>query len=98
MWQHPCSVTSWKGIVKTIVKMIQILGFEDRLQQFSRCKHVTAHRLMKACHVKIFKMPATLNDHILSDINRYIDTDWLSQSSFFYELSKFSSCRKELIY
>lgn len=45
-------------------------GFENRPQGFSPCKHVTAQRLMRVYHVKIFRMPATLNDHILSAINR----------------------------
>lgn len=45
-------------------------GFENRHHQwFSQSKHVTARRLIRAYHVKIFRMPATLNDHILSDIN-----------------------------
>lgn len=53
----------------TIVKIIQMFGFESRHQQFLQCKHVTSHRLIEAYHVKIFRVPATLNDHILSDIN-----------------------------
>lgn len=44
-------------------------GFENRHQWFFQCNHVTAQRVMRAYHVKIFRMPATLNDHILSDIN-----------------------------
>lgn len=69
MWQHPRSVASWKEIVMTVVKIMQMFGFENKHLQFSRCKHVTAHRLMKTYHVKIFRMLATLNDHALSDIN-----------------------------